>query len=54
MEVGSCQQAILVHFGLALLKDWRDDNKTAANDRSVAAGGRDSTRLDPTCFHMRG
>ena len=50
--VTSCQQAILVVFGLPLLKYWRDDNKTAANDRSEAAGGRYSTRPD-LFSHMR-
>ena len=53
-EVASCQQAILVDFGRPFLKYWRDDNKTAANDRSDAAGGKDSTRPDPTCSTMRG
>ena len=33
-------------FGLELLKYWRDDNKTAANDRSDAAGGRELSDLE--------
>ena len=44
MPVG--QQAILVDFGLPFLKYWRDDNKTAANDRSDAAGGRETREIE--------